>query len=558
VFRRALTWAVALFVAALLVGSSLASGASRGRNGLIAFTSVRASGSFELYTMRPEGSHLMRRTRNAPVVGYAAWSSDGRRVAFINVGIGELWLMRADGRQRRPLVQRVEVCCASPTWSPTGTHLAFARAGAVGSVGLWTVDTRTGRLQRITNGKDESPAWRPDGQRIAFIRGGDIYTVASRGGRPRRLMRTRGAEESDPSWARDGRLAFAAYREVGEVGLRDLFVINANGSGLRKVPTPPETREYQPDWSPDGKELLFCDYDRNGWLFILTVDGRNLREFQTGAEYCGEPDWSPGGSRILFHRDDKILSLSLPKGEVTPLVDGRSDSSPAWSPDGQRLAFVRDFSIYILRVRDAKVARVADGHSPSWSPDGQRLAVGVSGEPGGIFIVRADGAGRPRRILSDGADVDTAYGDPAWSPDGSRLAFHSVYWRTTPSDHSVCILRVRSPQRRRCVAAGAAPSWSPDGRLLVHECGSYDPHGICTVQPDGKRKRKRRLSTRGRRPRFSPDGRHIVYYVSAGKTSSRGPGATSDVYVMSADGTQRRRLTRSRGHDFDPDWQPRR
>lgn len=555
-FRRALTGAAAFFSAALLVGSSLASATSPAPNGLIAFTSVRGSGSYELYTMRADGTHVTRRTRNAPEVGYPAWSPDARRVAFINVGVGELWVMRADGRQRRPLVQRVEVCCASPTWSPTGRHLAFARAGAVGSVGLWTVDTRTGRLQRLTKGKDESPAWKPNGQRIAFVRGGDIYTVASRGGRPTRLMRTRGAEERDPSWARDGRLVFAAYREVREVGLEDLFVINADGSGLRKVPTPPETREYQPDWSPDGRELLFCDYNRNRRLFILTVDGRNLREFQTGAEYCGEPDWSPGGSRILFHRDGKILSLSLPKGEVTPLVDGRSDSSPAWSPDAQHLAFVRDFSIHILRIRDGKLARVADGNSPSWSPDGRRIAADAPGDPGGITIVRADGAGRPRPILSDGADVDTAYGDPAWSPDGTRLAFHSVYWRTTPSDHSVCILRVRSPQRRRCVADGAAPGWAPDGRLLVHECGSYDPHGICTVQPDGKR--RRRLSTRGRRPRFSPDGHHIVYYVSAGKTSSRGPGATSDVYVMNADGTHRRRLTRSRGHDFDPDWQPRR
>jgi TolB protein len=475
-------------------------------------------------------------------------------VAFINVGVGELWVMRADGRQRRPLVQRFEVCCSSPAWSPDSKRVAFVRAGDYGrSGGLWVIDTKSRRLRRLTTREDESPAWRPDGRRIAFVRGGDIQTIPSKGGNASNLTRTRRISEEDPSWSPDGRFVFSAHRGDERP---DLFVMNANGSGLGNVTATPESGEYQPDWSPDGKELLFCDGERDRRLFILNADRSNLRQFETDSEFCGEPDWSPDGERILFHRGpfSQILSLRLPNGEITPVVEGRSDSSAAWSPDGRRLAFSRDGWIHILRLRDGKLARVISGDSPSWSPDGRRLAVDVPGDPGGIFIVRADGAGNAQRIILDGAEEDTAYGDPAWSPDGSRLAFHSVYWRTTPSVESVCVLRIRSPRRWRCLAEGAAPRWSPDGRVLVYECGHYKgPHGICTIQSDGKGKRM--ISTRGRRPSFSPDGRRFVYYVSAGKDDSYGPGARSDVYVMKTDGSDRRRLTRSRGHDFDPDWQ---
>jgi TolB protein len=539
---RSVVIAVA-FCAALLVGSGIASDTHRAKNGLIVFASVRASGAFELYTMKPDGTHQKRLTRSRPGGRDPTWAPDGRRIAFVNTDVNELWLMRADGSNARPIMRSLQVR-DRPTWSPDGRRLAFVVLSKSKKEELWVMHLQTRRARKLTTGS--YPAWSADGKRIAFVRAGlrseDIYTIAPAGGRPRRLTRTPNVDEVNPSWSPDGRLAFAAGRE----GVFDLVVMKANGSGRRMIATP-DTREYDVDWSPDGKKLAFTTFDRPSRIFIVNDDGTGRRSFQAARFMPERLDWAPDGSRILFSSNGTIWSLALRSRDRRVVTRGRSDSSPAWSPDGQRLAFVRNHSVvHVLRLRDGTLVRVGDGGNPSWSPDGRRIAI-QNDEFGGVLIVRADGAGEGRRILWDEGAGDTSKGEPAWSPDGGRVAFVD-YVDTVPG--YVCIIRIADPRRKRCLALGTAPDWSPDGRSLVYQCGG----GVCTVRADGRRKQT--VARRGGRPRFSPDGRQIVYQLSTGKGSLGEPGRTSDVYVMNADGSAKRRLTRSRGHDFAPDWQP--
>jgi Tol biopolymer transport system component len=540
--------AVAFCAGTFLPGSGVASATHLGKNGLIAFTSVRAAGAFELYTMKPDGTGQRRLTRGRPAGGYPASSPEGSRIAFVNTESNELWLMRADGGNARPITRDLGVR-DTPTWSPDGKRLAFV-VWSRGKEEIWVMNLRTRRAHRLTRGHNTRPAWSPDGRRIAFTRpksperglhNNDIYTIAPEGGRPRQLTRTPKVDESNPSWSRDGRLAFAA----GRGDHLDLVVMNANGS-RRHVIVTPNAREYHVDWSPDGTKLAFTDFERPARIFTVNVDGTGERAFGVGPYSPEHIDWTPDGLRIVFSYDRAIRSLALRDGDVRVVTRSRTDSSPAWSPNGHRLAFRRDGVIHVLRLRDRALVRLGKGDNPSWSPDGRRLAV-QNGEVGGVLIVRADGAGGVRRLLWDDGAADTSKGEPAWSPDGRRLAFVD-YVDTVPG--YVCVLRIATPRRRRCLAMGTAPAWSPDGRSLAYECG----RGVCIVRVDGTRKQT--LARRGGRPRFSPDGRLIVYHVATGEASSVAPGRTSDVYVMSANGSGKRRLTTSEGHDFAPDWQP--
>lgn len=137
-----------------------------------------------------------------------------------------------------------------PAWSPEGRRLAFRgcdREGwhistvhVVGNV----LDTRS--IRRLTLGDDSQPAWSWDGQRIAFVRredgNQDIYTIAPDGGEPVRLTDDP-AIDTAPAWTPDNRLLFRSFRG-GQWGL---YIMNADGSGQRRLASTPS----RPDWQPD-------------------------------------------------------------------------------------------------------------------------------------------------------------------------------------------------------------------------------------------------------------------------------------------------------------------
>jgi Tol biopolymer transport system component len=93
-------------------------------------------------------------------------------------------------------------------------------------------------------------------------------------------------------------------------------------------------------------------------------------------------------------------------------------------------------------------------------------------------------------------------------------------------------------------------AWSPDGEHLVISYAGYPGdqlRGSYIVAADGSAARS--LGEFLWTPRWSPDGRRLVYrnYISFGE---------SDVYTMSVEGGDRRRLTSSPGDDLEPQWSP--
>lgn len=281
--------------------------------------------------------------------GRVAFSSDrGRNV--------DLYLLDLPaGRPRR--LTSSPAADFSPTWAPDGRRLAF-RSDRDGNDEVYVMHADGSRQRNLTRNpaSDYSPAWSPDGRRIAFATtradptGNDLWLMDPDGAHPRPLVRQDGIDEY-PVWSPDGsRLAFnCTLGRVlpSQVGDFEVCVVNADGSGLRRITDAPGISAAH-GWSPDGRRIVFDssrDQDPDGVsscgdLYLMDADGSHPTRLTNGPARDCEPSFTPDGRHILFSSDradpggDHDLYAMNPDGSaVTRLTHAPSEEQePAFTP----------------------------------------------------------------------------------------------------------------------------------------------------------------------------------------------------------------------------------
>jgi len=195
----------------------------------------------------------------------ASWSPDGSRIAFSRnrEGISDIWVVNADGtglRQLTDLADEGIAVAQLPAWSPDGSSIAFSARSPyeppdeLEIQGIWVADVNSGKGVPVTRAPvlDQDPSWSPDGRRIAFSRKilaqASAYTEVWVADLDEKTE-SRLARGGNPAWSPNGtRIAFEG-RGSGNDGL---YVMNADGSNVARVPTPGEfaSSPTSPAWQP--------------------------------------------------------------------------------------------------------------------------------------------------------------------------------------------------------------------------------------------------------------------------------------------------------------------
>lgn len=267
---------------------------------------------------------------------------------------------------------------------------------------------------------------------------------------------------------------------------------------------------------------------------------------------------SSSGNRDIWIMDDDGSN----RLQLTFTTD--LESYPTFSVDGKKIAFINMTRKQLIVMNSDGTNQVPIYTSPyshigcpTWSPDCSKIA--FRDGPYNyydLWVINSDGS-NPYNLTNDGMHNSL----PSWSPDGTRIAYTRRDIPPYSYSEEVWVMNSDGSNKKKLTFGGwcgftcsnAAPDWSPDSTKIAYQSGAYGhivgnnmyPPDIYIMNADGTD--KKRITTYPGRdviPRWSPNEYKILFHRGV------------EFYVINADGTGEVRLTFTGGTSDEFDWGP--
>ena len=404
----------------------------------------------DIYTMPVSGGEATALTSGPAFDMHPRYSPDGKTIAFGSDrgGMENVWLMDADGKNPRILVDDNDNYLRSAAWTPDGNYLVVRKEDAnkagIPPVEIWLYNIHGGSGIKLTS-KDEinngsGPVVSPDGRYIYFS------------ARTQRFNYT--PDVSNGLWQ-----IMRYDRETAETSQ----LTGGYGGAAR------------PAISPDGKTLIYIGRREDKSDMIA----RNLASGAEGIIATGlSRDEQEGFAQMdiwpnyAFTRDGKAVIYSS-NGKFHKLdLDTKSDTEIPFHANvvqyfAPRVTWQEKMDMGPVNARILRW--------PSQSPDGRWITFSAFGKIWLQEISNGTTSGEPRRLTADSASLPKREYSPAFSPDGKWIAY--VTWSDTEGGH---IWKTQMPEsgtatpQKLTREAGhyINPAWSPKGDQLLIIQGS--------------------------------------------------------------------------------------
>jgi len=550
-------------VAAQLPLAVVAKAAEVKKKGVMLMNRIAPSVS-ELYIANLDGSNERKLLKDSAFDYNASRSADGKWLLFTSErradGQSDIYRARADGSGSEVLVSTDSMEDAG-VLSPDGKTLAFVSTANGYRANIWVRDMATGKVKQITGiggvkGRDGKPdcyfrpSWSPDSKWIGL------------------------SSDRDTEWT--GHDQGQGWEHTQELAI---YIIRPDGSGFRQVVAKKGYCLGSPQWSPDGKRLVFYEmtveatwgarrpnYIGKAYSQIVSVDvatGRDRTEHTAGTDLKLQPQYlsnSEIGYLVKYGPNEGLAYTSN-----RPPVKQRFIRSPSWSTDGKSVIYekvsfkpVRPLLKPLFSWDPEYDYRHVDVY-PLLSRDGWIVYTDKQLGNSSIWVMRPDGSDKRKVFESSGRGLDEAKVrmglagafQPCWSPDGEWIAFGLGYWFAERNTMTAGIWRIRRDgsgleQLTDGTLHSGFPSYSADGKELVFRVWSAQEKGLRILNLDT---RKTRVLTTGidNLPGWSPDGQRIVF------TRRRDDG-NYDVYTIRPDGSDLFRATDHASSDGHAVW----
>ena len=473
-------------------------------------------------------------------------------------GQSDIYRARADGNSIEPVLANDAMEDAA-VLSPDGKTLAYVSTANGYRANIWLRDMQTGRTRQLTGvktikGKEDMPdgyfrpSWSPDGKWIAFSSdrnttwtGHDeghgwehtqelsIYIVRPDGTGLRKVASKSGYCLGSPAWSPNGkRIVFYEMTVEATWGARRPNYLNKAYSQIVSVDVASGKREEHTTGTDLKLQPQYIGAEDIGYL-VKYGPNEGLHYTSGRAPFKQNFLRSP-----VFVAGGQVIYEKVAFKPVRPLF------KPLFSWD-------KDFEYRHVDV------------FPLMSPDGWIAYTEKQLGNSSLFVMRPDGSERRKVFESEGRGLDLAKVrmglagafQPCWSPDGEWLAFGLGYWFGERNSATAALWRVRrdgsaAEQLTDGSIHSGFPSYSGDGKELVYRVWSAKEKGLRILNLET---RAIRVLTEGydNLPGWSPDGKRIVF------TRKRDDG-NFDIYTIHPDGTNLFRATDHASSDGHAVW----